>query len=74
MNPIEVVLDMLGVYLVIGVVFGVAFAWRGAGRIDPVARHAPIVFRLLVLPGAAALWPVLGWKWIAAARVRGASP
>jgi hypothetical protein len=42
-----------------GLVFGIWFAWRGAGRLDPVARQGSLGFRLLILPGATLLWPWL---------------
>lgn len=62
------VLIGIGVYLAIGAVFALAFAWRGAAAIDPLARGAGLGFRLLVLPGAAALWPMLLGRWVRAAR------
>ncbi len=55
-------------YLVVGVPFGVAFAARGAAAIDLVAKHAGWGFRLLILPGAMALWPLLAIKWASALR------
>ena len=53
----------LTVYAVIGLVFAIAFVARGAGRVDPAALAAPVGFRLLVLPGVAAVWPLLAWRW-----------
>ena len=53
---------MLGVYFAIGIVFSLTFAARGAARIDPAAHAMPMAVRLLVMPGAVALWPVLLWK------------
>ncbi|MBN8644111.1 MAG: hypothetical protein J0L61_02590 [Planctomycetes bacterium] len=50
-------------YLGVSVAFGVAFAFRGAASIDPAARGAPLSFRLLIVPGAALLWPVLARRW-----------
>jgi len=52
-----------GVYLAVGAVFAVAFVLRGAARIDPAARGASWGFRLAILPGAAALWPLLARRW-----------
>lgn len=57
-------------YLALGSVFALWFAWRGAGRLDPAARGGSMGFRLLVLPGAALLWPVL----LRAIRAGGAAP
>jgi len=57
-------LILLGSYLACGVVFAVAFALFGAGRVDPHAAHGTWGFRVLVMPGAAALWPLLLGRWI----------
>lgn len=46
-------------YLGVGLAFGLWFAAKGAGRLDPIAEHGRVGFRLLVIPGAIALWPVL---------------
>ena len=59
----------LTVYALIGVAFAVVFVWRGAGRVDPAAASSPLGFKLLVLPGVAAVWPLLAWRWS-----RGAAP
>ncbi len=55
---------VLTVYLALGALFAVAFVLRGAGRLDPLARTGTWGFRLLVLPGAAAFWPLLLRRWI----------
>lgn len=57
-------LRMLGAYLGAGTVFALGFAIWGAARIDPAAHGMPIAARLLILPGAAALWPLLLWKCV----------
>ena len=51
-------------YAGIGGVFAVVFSLLGARRIDPAARGSTLGFRLIVLPGAAALWPYLAWRWL----------
>jgi len=63
-HPVAWFVLLVGVYALAGLVFAVAFVLRGAGRIDPVARKAPLRVRLLLAPGAAALWPVLIPKWL----------
>jgi hypothetical protein len=55
-------------YALLGVVFGVFFVTSGVGRVDHATIGAPWSFRLLILPGAAALWPLMLLKWIHAAR------
>ncbi len=60
----DALLTVMGVYFAIGVGFGAAFAVWGAQVIDPAARGMPVSARLLVLPGATALWPLLLVKWL----------
>jgi hypothetical protein len=55
----------IGIYLALGVLFAVPFVVRGVGRVDPAAIGAGWGFRLLILPGVAALWPVLARRWAA---------
>ena len=57
-------LTTLAAYLLLGLAFAIPFAIKGAAAIDPVARHATWGFRLFVIPGAAALWPLLLLRWI----------
>ena len=54
----------MGVYLAIRAGFAVIFATWGAQTIDPAAEGMPIAARLLILPGAMGLWPVLLVKWL----------
>ena len=54
----------LSAYAAVGLAFAVAFVTAGVQRVDPVANHAPLGFRLIILPGAAALWPLLLARWI----------
>ncbi len=63
MYTVQMFVDLLSVYTLIGCIFSVAFVIFGIHRVDPVAGNAPAGFRLLVLPGAAALWPLLLVRW-----------
>ena len=56
-------LAILGVYLAIGLIFGVAFAFAGVKKIDPAASEAGLGFKLLIIPGSAVFWPVLAKRW-----------
>ena len=51
----------LGVYAAIGLLVGLAYAFGGAGRIDPAAKGKgmPWRVRLLILPGVLGLWPLM---------------
>jgi len=49
----------LTLYASLGLAFGMVFVTAGVQRVDPVAQNAGIGFRLIILPGVVALWPVL---------------
>ena len=64
MQVAELLVDGLAAYGLAGAVFAVAFVTMGIQRVDSVAVHAPLGFRLIVLPGVAALWPLLLVRWL----------
>jgi hypothetical protein len=66
MGVAQAILAVVGAYALIGIVFACAFVLRGAARIDHAAAAAPWSFKLLIFPGAAALWPLLAMKWLRA--------
>jgi hypothetical protein len=51
-------------YLTAGLLFAVPFVARWAGRLDPAARAGSLGFRLMILPGAALLWPLLARRLV----------
>jgi len=53
----------LEVYAGLGLVFGVPFVWSGVQRLDSEAQGSGIGFRLLILPGIAAFWPMFLNRW-----------
>lgn len=59
--------NVAALYAAIGVVFAIAFVWKGVDRIDPAARGGTWGFRVLIFPGAAALWPLLAGRWLGGA-------
>ena len=58
-----VFLIALGSYLAVGLLFAIPFALIGVKRIDPHAAHGSWGFRLLIIPGTMALWPLLVKRW-----------
>jgi hypothetical protein len=50
-------------YAAAGLLFGIVFVFRGVQAIDPAANGSGVAFRLIILPGCAALWPVLLVRW-----------
>lgn len=67
MTAIVVLVYVVLVYLFIGTVVGVLALIVFPARIEARVREAPRRVRLILLPGAAALWPA-----VAAKLVRGA--
>lgn len=56
------IVQVAGLYLVAGAAFAIPFVIFAIGRIDPAARDSGWGFRLIVLPGSIAFWPVLAWR------------
>jgi hypothetical protein len=69
----EVILLISLSYLLGGLAVAVPFVLRGVDSVDETARGASIGFRLLILPGTVALWPLMATKWIKAPRSGGHS-
>ena len=66
MHPfVAFLLNALALYATVGVVTAVAFVSLGVTRVQP----APVSLgaRILILPGAAALWPYVLTRWLKAA-------
>ncbi len=61
---VELLVNLSMLYAAIGLVFAAVFVFAGVGRIDSAAKGAPLGFRLLILPGSAALWPFLLMRWV----------
>lgn len=61
----ELLVVVAGAYVAAGLVFALAFVMWGVSRVDPAARGATRGFRLIILPGAAAFWPLLAARWAA---------
>ncbi len=67
MHPaVAFLLDALALYAAIGMVTAVAFVTFGVTRVLPAPAPVSFGARLLILPGAAALWPYVLARWIKA--------
>jgi hypothetical protein len=62
------IVDTFTTYLAVGAIFAAMFLSKWVGRLDPVAAHGTIGFRVLVFPGVTALWPLFAIRLL-----RGAS-
>jgi hypothetical protein len=67
---VETGLSLLGLYLALGFVFGLFFAFfGGARRIDPAAMEGSWGLWIILIPGCMIFWPYLLFRWI-----RGSTP
>ena len=55
---------ILGVYAAIGLLFALPFVFRGVNKIDPVAEGGSWGFRVIIIPGVIAFWPMLLRRWM----------
>lgn len=53
------ILWIVAAYLSFGFLYALIFVTILAGRLDPGVQGTSLGFRLLLLPGATALWPLL---------------
>ncbi len=58
------IVNLVMAYAVFGFAFAIVFIIFGVGKIDPAAKHSTAGFRLLILFGSAALWPLLLKRWL----------
>ena len=55
----SLIVPIVAAYIGVGILFGIFFAVSGAARLDSAAIGSPITFRILTIPAATALWPLL---------------
>ena len=65
MGGVAVFLWLVGAYVAVGIATAVAFVTLGLARIMPHTRVTAGA-RILFIPGAAALWPLILSRWLAA--------
>ena len=67
MHPlVAFLLDALALYAAVGAFVAVAFATCGVTRVQPAT--VSVGARILILPGAAVLWPYVLARWLIARR------
>ncbi len=62
----ELFVRALALYAGMGFGFAIAFVALGVTPVDGNAAGTRLGFRLIILPGVTALWPVLLHRWIRA--------
>jgi len=66
---ISIILTVLGIYLLIGVLFSIAFLWKGVSKVDPAAADSSFFFKVLLFPGMSFLWIFFLPKWLKSNRL-----
>ena len=61
-----VLIDFLVLYAVVGAVSALAFVTFGIARVLPAGTPVTLGARVLLLPGAALLWPYVLLRWVKA--------
>lgn len=64
MSVAEIAIYIFYFYLALGFVFSLLFIWKGATTLDNDVAESPKTFRMLLIPEAIALWPILLLKWV----------
>lgn len=62
----DIILALAAIYLGCGLLLGLPFVLWGVGRVDASSAGARLGFRLIILPGAIALWPWILSRWLRA--------
>jgi len=66
MSLVVWLVHLFEIYLALGLLFALGFVVKGVQRVDPLAQSGTWGFRLLIFPGALALWPLLLARWCSA--------
>ena len=65
-----ILLVLFAIYVALGLVTGLAFVTFGVTRVLPDPVPVTIGARILIFPGAAALWPYVLARWLKSGRSR----
>ena len=70
-ETVSAILQGVALYAAAGLAFALLFLALGLPRIDNGAKGAGIGFRLMILPGLIALWPLMLLRWLAGGQPHG---
>jgi hypothetical protein len=65
---VRILLDLAAIYILAGVIVAFAFVTAGLAVVLPAGTPVTIGARILFLPAATALWPIVLSRWL---RLRG---
>lgn len=61
-----ILIDLLTLYVLVGAVTALAFVTFGIARVLPAGTPVSLGARVLLMPGAALLWPYVLLRWVKA--------
>ncbi len=64
MRIVEMLVFAFYGYLIIGLLFGLWFVFKGVQKVDGGMKDVKWILRLMILPGTMVLWPVMFRKYI----------
>lgn len=67
----QILLGAIGAYAGIGLLVGLAFVAVGSSRMDEAMTGTHWSVRILLLPGSAAVWPIVLVRWLSARGAKG---
>lgn len=62
----SIVLGIIAAYALVGAAFCAAFLARGLARVDHASHGSHPLFRVFIVPGVIALWPIVLRLWLRA--------
>jgi putative effector of murein hydrolase len=60
---VNLILSIIGIYLLIGVIAYFPLLRKGIPSFDDSMHETPLLFKILIFPGVVALWLPLFLKW-----------
>lgn len=63
---IEIIFMLIAIYLLLGLLFAIAFVIKGVEVVDEGAHGGSIGFRIIIIPGTMVFWPFLLKRWLRA--------
>ncbi|MEM1120855.1 MAG: hypothetical protein AAGJ18_10435 [Bacteroidota bacterium] len=62
-NIVLTLINLTGLYLLLGFVFSLLFLWKGLEKVDEGAKGTSRFFKLLLVPGLCVFWVLFLKKW-----------
>lgn len=65
-NIVSIGINIVGIYLALGVLFSLAFMWKGLQKVDESTKDTSLFFKVLIFPGMIVFWVLFLKKWLGA--------